>query len=388
MHHGKDETAHLLFTVAGRVQGVFFRKHTKRAADALGLEGWIVNDPCARKSDSSVSGEAIGPVDSIRQFSRFLSEQGSPKCVIRSHTFAERTLEDYAANGGHEDGSSGVCGSGGSGGGREEEKLEANAAGTKKMKKKKKKNTKMENATYEPRGFVVARHPRHGYLVLFATKKTKGLHGQLPGGRVDADELDAYGSGVASAVVAAARELFEETGIDVRRDLGRLRHVGFPGAVGGECAGTALKGRYFFTLELVDSDSASRGTEGKERDTRTEPGCVPFAVRLSREHVEWVFEEDEERVASMIDLHSGGKVRAGFLVATAIVAAAGAGVGAGVGAGAGAKDTVGAGGTNDGGTNEAMAVWNRVRSSIRRRGEMRGMARLERGHIPPFFIVK
>ena len=56
-------------------------------------------------------------------------------------------------------------------------------------------------------------------------------------------------------------------------------------------------------------------------------------------------------------------------------------------------DTVGAGdtndgGTNDGGTNEAMAVWNRVRSSIRRRGEMRGMARLERGHIPPFFIVK
>jgi acylphosphatase len=176
----KDDTAHLLFTVAGRVQGVFFRKHTKRAADALGLEGWIVNDPCARKSDSSVSGEAIGDVESIREFSRFLSEQGSPKCVIGSHTLELRAIEDYGSSSG---GASGVCGSGGSGGGREE------------------------------------------------------------------------------------------------------------------------------------------------------------------------------------------------------------GVGAGVGAGAGAKDTVGAGGTNDG-DNEATAVWNRVRSSIRRRGEMRGMARLERGHIPPFFIVK
>ena len=31
----KDDTAHLLFTVAGRVQGIFFRKHTKRAAVPL-----------------------------------------------------------------------------------------------------------------------------------------------------------------------------------------------------------------------------------------------------------------------------------------------------------------------------------------------------------------
>ena len=198
---------------------------------------------------------------------------------------------------------------------------------------------------YDPRGFVVARHPRHGYLVLFALKKKKGLHGQLPGGHVDGDEVDAYGSGVRSATVAAARELFEETGIDVRGDLKRLDHVRFPDAAhelstspGGGCesggggggggGGDHFKGRFFFRLELTDADSTgagagcvrSKGGKGKAvyhygGGSTTVP--VFFTVRLSKEHVEWVFEEDEERVASMIDLHSGGKVATGFRVATA-----------------------------------------------------------------------
>ena len=32
-------------TVAGRVQGVFFRAWTKQQADALGIRGWVRNTP-------------------------------------------------------------------------------------------------------------------------------------------------------------------------------------------------------------------------------------------------------------------------------------------------------------------------------------------------------
>ena len=190
---------------------------------------------------------------------------------------------------------------------------------------------------YDPRGFVVARHPRHGYLVLFALKKKKGLHGQLPGGHVDDDEVNAYGSGVRSAAVAAARELFEETGIDVRGDLKRLDHVRFPDAAhelstnpgggcesgGGDSGGDHFKGRFFFRLELTDADSTGAGAGcvrskgGKGKAVVAGSSLRFFTVRLSKEHVEWVFEDDEERVASMIDLHSGGKVATGFRVATA-----------------------------------------------------------------------
>ena len=43
------------------------------------------------------------------------------------------------------------------------------------------------------RGFIFAVHPTHGLLLLRAYKKKKGVHHQLPGGRVDAEELRAAG---------------------------------------------------------------------------------------------------------------------------------------------------------------------------------------------------
>ena len=56
-------------------------------------------------------------------------------------------------------------------------------------------------------GFVIARHPRHGLLLLQANKAKKGgLHYQLPGGHVNRDELVSLGPEVAGKV-AAAREL-------------------------------------------------------------------------------------------------------------------------------------------------------------------------------------
>ena len=93
----------------------------------------------------------------------------------------------------------------------------------------------------EKRSFIFAIHPKHGLLLLRAYKKKKGVHHQLPGGRVDAEELeyeDAHRR-------AAARELREETGIDV------------PPACLTDTA-VRRKNREYFFLELKDADGAGR----------------------------------------------------------------------------------------------------------------------------------
>lgn len=39
----------------------------------------------------------------------------------------------------------------------------------------------------------MVKHHRHGFLLLEATKARKGRHFQLPGGCVDAEEVEQYG---------------------------------------------------------------------------------------------------------------------------------------------------------------------------------------------------
>lgn len=48
--------------IYGRVQGVFFRHHTKLVADGLGLTGWVRN--CA---DGSVEAVCSGSTDALEQ---------------------------------------------------------------------------------------------------------------------------------------------------------------------------------------------------------------------------------------------------------------------------------------------------------------------------------
>ena len=68
------------------------------------------------------------------------------------------------------------------------------------------------------RAFCIALHPKHGVLLLHCTrKKNKQPHYQLPGGHIDKDEYDLYDNHLyQSAQAGVARELFEETGIDLR----------------------------------------------------------------------------------------------------------------------------------------------------------------------------
>ena len=52
-----------MFRVRGRVQGVGFRRFARQEAQALGLAGWVRNDP-----DGSVAGEASGPFSQLEAF--------------------------------------------------------------------------------------------------------------------------------------------------------------------------------------------------------------------------------------------------------------------------------------------------------------------------------
>jgi acylphosphatase len=80
----------LQYEVFGKVQGVFFRKHTKTTADSLGLVGWVMNTDSA-----TVVGQAAGPPEKIQKFSNWLCKVGSPKsridkCDTKASAYADQ----------------------------------------------------------------------------------------------------------------------------------------------------------------------------------------------------------------------------------------------------------------------------------------------------------
>jgi acylphosphatase len=64
------------FQVLGAVQGVGYRRFVVREARALGLAGWVQNEP-----DGSVRGEAEGPEPQLAAFRIRLAE-GPPFAVV------------------------------------------------------------------------------------------------------------------------------------------------------------------------------------------------------------------------------------------------------------------------------------------------------------------
>jgi len=76
--------AHIL--VSGRVQGVFFRDHTRRWAVSLGLSGWVKNLPDGRVE---VLGE--GEKESLEALVAKLN-QGPPSASVENVTV---TWEDF-----------------------------------------------------------------------------------------------------------------------------------------------------------------------------------------------------------------------------------------------------------------------------------------------------
>uniref|UniRef100_A0A0B8RRU0 Acylphosphatase n=1 Tax=Philothamnus irregularis TaxID=1899461 RepID=A0A0B8RRU0_9SAUR len=65
------------YEVFGKVQGVFFRKHTQAQGKKLGLVGWVRNT-----NYGTVQGQIQGPLVKVRQLQEWLQKTGSPKSHI------------------------------------------------------------------------------------------------------------------------------------------------------------------------------------------------------------------------------------------------------------------------------------------------------------------
>jgi len=69
---------HVQLIIRGTVQGVFFRKHTRQAAEELGVRGFVRNEP-----DGSVYVEACGSPEAMASFELWC-RQGPPGARVTS----------------------------------------------------------------------------------------------------------------------------------------------------------------------------------------------------------------------------------------------------------------------------------------------------------------
>jgi 8-oxo-dGTP pyrophosphatase MutT (NUDIX family) len=149
------------------------------------------------------------------------------------------------------------------------------------VKSSKKSKVLVDYKANDFRGFIFVVHSAYGLLLLQCTrKKNKPLHWQLPGGHIDNPEFeeaarqssDRKTQLLIAGKIGAARELFEETGIDVRSKLDRLNPASLrtePKVKHGvEILQNEYNERLFYLLSVTDNDFATKGekalgTDGK-----------------------------------------------------------------------------------------------------------------------------
>ena len=150
------------------------------------------------------------------------------------------------------------------------------------------------------RGFVFVVHKSYGLILLHCTrKKKKGPHFQLPGGHIDEPEFfaaaeqsrDGQTQLLLAARAGAARELYEETGMDVRYQLDRMEPAALRNTVevdknGKPILTNELKHRLYFFLAVTDEDfwSSDRGDSdaGKMHPMGAALGCEGSQLMVSR----------------------------------------------------------------------------------------------------------
>jgi len=78
------------FEVFGRVQGVFFRKHTQKTAARLGVVGW-----CRNSRHDTVQGQAQAAPAVLEEMKHWLRNVGSPQSKIERAEFSNyRHMEE------------------------------------------------------------------------------------------------------------------------------------------------------------------------------------------------------------------------------------------------------------------------------------------------------
>ncbi|GAX24551.1 hypothetical protein FisN_4Hh070 [Fistulifera solaris] len=154
------------------------------------------------------------------------------------------------------------------------------------------------------RAFLIAVHEKHGMLLLHCTrKKNKGPHWQLPGGHVDDFEFkeaanetrDSTEQLLIAAKKGAVRELFEETGLDLRSQLHRVNPLRLADRT------NMHKNRLFFVATVQDTDF-----NGKIKPIDV-IDADHLKLDLSEEHSGFTFQKDPLVAADMLQQHSGGK---------------------------------------------------------------------------------
>lgn len=185
------------------------------------------------------------------------------------------------------------------------------------------------------RSFLFAQHPVHGLLLLYCSrKKKKSPHFQAPGGHVDnadfhiasgrikSGERDINTSSshpllVLACKIGAARELYEETGIDLRNNLNRLQPVPLRDNSNNKVnekdddLTCRFKHRLFFNICLTDADFVTEGIDSKmglglSQSMNTDP--PKLMIKLSHEHQGFIFEPNPMKAVDLLIQHSGGKV--------------------------------------------------------------------------------
>mmetsp|Transcript_33086 Transcript_33086/g.79943 ORF Transcript_33086/g.79943 Transcript_33086/m.79943 type:complete len:248 (-) Transcript_33086:186-929(-) len=185
--------------------------------------------------------------------------------------------------------------------------------------------------TSDLRGFGVLIHRKHGLVTLQCSKPKPGKpipHFQIPGGHVDKFEIEEQQKKQPSnpwepiyeaAKRGCVREIWEETGMDLRESLDRVRPLWLGPTKSNKGLRNVYKDRLFFVLELSDSDFLTKVPESSDSHGEAKgPGLVGplnsssetegLKLNISFEHTGFQFEENPEVAIEEVQHHSGGKV--------------------------------------------------------------------------------
>eukprot|EP00563_Minutocellus_polymorphus_P010033 CAMPEP_0181063700 /NCGR_PEP_ID=MMETSP1070-20121207/23787_1 /TAXON_ID=265543 /ORGANISM="Minutocellus polymorphus, Strain NH13" /LENGTH=259 /DNA_ID=CAMNT_0023143925 /DNA_START=1 /DNA_END=781 /DNA_ORIENTATION=+ len=177
-------------------------------------------------------------------------------------------------------------------------------------------SSSIDYSNIDYRGFIFVVHEQYGLMLLHCTRKPKkGPHFQLPGGHVDDFEFQeaAKTSGgnaqtqlLEAAKAGAARELWEETGVDVRNQLGRLQPAALKSSNTATALSCEIKHRLFFFLAATDADFLSADKTSEQLVGPLGAEGRHLKIKYSVEHSGFDFEKDPSVSVQKLKKHSGG----------------------------------------------------------------------------------